>query len=43
MRFGILGFSDAPPWAGPALLAALATVAVGVAYSLLRSGYELRG
>jgi ABC-2 type transport system permease protein len=43
LRFGMLGFSDAPPWAGVALLAALAITAVGVAYSLLRSGYELRG
>ena len=43
VRFGMLGFSDASPWAGAALLATLATAAVGVAYSLLRSGYELRG
>jgi ABC-2 type transport system permease protein len=43
VRFGILGFSDAPPWAGATLLAALAAVAVAVAYGLLRSGYELRG
>jgi ABC-2 type transport system permease protein len=43
VRFGMLGFSDASPWAGAALLATLAIVAVGVAYSLLRSGYELRG
>jgi ABC-2 type transport system permease protein len=43
VRFGILGFSDASPWAGATLLAALAAVAVAVAYALLRSGYELRG
>lgn len=43
LRFGMLGFSDAPPWAGAILLAALAAAAVGVAYGLLRSGYELRG
>jgi ABC-2 type transport system permease protein len=43
VRFGILGFSDTPPWAGATLLAALAAVAVAVAYGLLRSGYELRG
>jgi ABC-2 type transport system permease protein len=43
VRFGILGFSDASPWVGATLLAALATAAVGVAYWLLRTGYELRG
>jgi ABC-2 type transport system permease protein len=43
VRFGILGFSDAPPWAGAALLAALAALAVAGAYGLLRSGYRLRG
>ena len=43
VRFGILGFSDAPPWIGAALLAVLATLAVAAAFSLLRSGYELRG
>jgi len=43
VRFGILGFSDAPPWIGAALLAVLATLAVAAAYALLRSGYELRG
>ena len=43
VRFGMLGFSDASPWAGAALLATLAAPAVGVAYALLRSGYELRG
>jgi ABC-2 type transport system permease protein len=43
LRFGMLGVSDASPWVGAALLAALAAAAVGVAYALLRSGYELRG
>ena len=43
LRFGMLGISDASPWTGAALLAVLALAAVGVAYALLRSGYELRG
>jgi ABC-2 type transport system permease protein len=43
VRFGMLGISDQPPWAGAALLAALAAVAVGAAYAVLRSGYRLRG
>jgi ABC-2 type transport system permease protein len=43
LRFGMLGISDASPWTGALLLAGLAAVAVGVAYALLRSGYELRG
>ena len=43
LRFGMLGISDAHPWMGAALLAALTATAVGVAYALLRSGYELRG
>jgi ABC-2 type transport system permease protein len=43
VRFGMLGISDAPPWAGAALLAALAAGAVGAAYAMLRSGYKLRG
>jgi ABC-2 type transport system permease protein len=43
VRFGLLGISDAPPWAGPALVAGLAAVAVGSAYAMLRSGYRLRG
>jgi ABC-2 type transport system permease protein len=43
LRFGMLGISDASPWTGAALLAALAAAAVAVAYALLRSGYELRG
>jgi ABC-2 type transport system permease protein len=43
LRFGMLGISDASPWTGAALLVALTAVAVGAAYALLRSGYELRG
>jgi ABC-2 type transport system permease protein len=43
VRFGMLGISDAPPWRGAALLAALAGAAILGAYGLLRSGYELRG
>jgi ABC-2 type transport system permease protein len=43
VRFGMLGISDAPPWRGAALLAALAVGAILAAYALLRSGYELRG
>jgi ABC-2 type transport system permease protein len=43
LRFGMLGIHDASPWTGAALLAALAAIAVGAAYALLRSGYELRG
>jgi len=43
LRFGMLGVSDAPPWAGAGLLAVLAALAVGAAYAVLRSGYRLRG
>ena len=43
VRFGMLGISDAPPWAGVALLAALAAAASAGAYAMLRSGYKLRG
>ncbi len=43
VRFGMLGISGAPPWAGAALLLALATAAVAAAYAVLRSGYRLRG
>jgi ABC-2 type transport system permease protein len=43
LRFGMLGISDASPWTGAALLAGLTALAVGTAYALLRSGYELRG
>jgi len=43
VRYGMLGISDVSPWTGAALLAGLAAIAVGAAYLLLRSGYELRG
>lgn len=43
VRFGMLGISDASPWAGGGLLLALACAAVGGAYAMLRSGYRLRG
>jgi ABC-2 type transport system permease protein len=43
VRYGMLGISDAAPWAGAALLATLACVSVGVAHAMLRSGYKLRG
>jgi ABC-2 type transport system permease protein len=39
----MLGVSDASPWTGAALLGALAALAMGAAYLLLRSGYQLRG
>ncbi len=43
IRFGMLGISDASPWAGAALLAVLAASSLAVAWALLRSGYRLRG
>lgn len=43
VRFGMLGISDASPWAGALLLAVLASAAVAGAYAMLRSGYKLRG
>jgi ABC-2 type transport system permease protein len=43
LRFGMLGVSDASPWAGAAALGALAVVATGAAYAVLRSGWRLRG
>lgn len=43
VRFGMLGISDAPPWAGAALLAVLASAATAAAYGMLRTGYKLRG
>jgi ABC-2 type transport system permease protein len=42
VRFGMLGVSDRSPWAGAAVLAALAAAAVAGAFALLRSGYRLR-
>jgi ABC-2 type transport system permease protein len=43
LRFSVLGVSDVAPWAGVALVLALAGAAVAVAYLLLRSGWRLRG
>jgi ABC-2 type transport system permease protein len=43
VRFGMLGISDAAPWAGAAILVGLAAVSTGAAYAALRSGYKLRG
>lgn len=43
VRFGMLGISDASPWAGAALLAVLATAALAGAWLMLSSGYKLRG
>lgn len=43
VRFGVLGISDASPWAGALLLAGLTLVTLGIAYQLLRTGYRLRG
>ena len=43
VRFGMLGISDAPPWAGVILLCTLAGTAVAGSYAMLRSGYKLRG
>ena len=43
IRYGMLGISDASPWAGAALLAVLAAASLGAAWALLRSGYRLRG
>ena len=43
LRWAILGRADAPPLAGFAVTAALATTALAAAYALLRSGWRLRG
>ncbi len=43
VRWGMLGVSDAPPWAGAVLLAGLAAAALGAACGVLRSGWRLRG
>jgi ABC-2 type transport system permease protein len=43
VRYGMLGRSDAAPWSGAALLAALAGASLLAAYAVLRSGYRLRG
>lgn len=42
VRFGMLGISDASPWAGAAIVAILAAAALGGAYTMIRSGYKLR-
>jgi ABC-2 type transport system permease protein len=43
VRFGVLGVSDASPWAGALLLFGMAAATLGAGYQLLRSGYRLRG
>jgi ABC-2 type transport system permease protein len=43
VRFGVLGVSDASPWAGVLLIFGMAATTLGVAYHLLRTGYRLRG
>jgi ABC-2 type transport system permease protein len=43
VRHGMLGRSDASPWLGLALVAALASASLAVAYGMLRTGYKLRG
>jgi ABC-2 type transport system permease protein len=43
VRYGMLGLSDARPAVGLALVAALAALALGGAYLMLRTGYKLRG
>ena len=43
VRYGMLGFSDAHPAVGLALVAGLAAASLAGAYAMLRSGYKLRG
>ena len=43
VRFALLGISDAPAWAGTAMVAVLAVASSAAAYAMLRSGYRLRG
>jgi ABC-2 type transport system permease protein len=43
VRYGMLGISDAPPWAGAVILAVLCAASVLTAYRMLRTGYKLRG
>jgi ABC-2 type transport system permease protein len=43
LRYGLLGISDAPPVVGLAILLGLASAAVGGAYTMLATGYKLRG
>ncbi len=42
LRYGLLGISDAPPWAGLAILLLLAAAALSGAYAMIASGYKLR-
>jgi ABC-2 type transport system permease protein len=42
VRYGLLGRAEAHPLAGLAVIAALAVLAVGCAWAMLRSGYKLR-
>jgi ABC-2 type transport system permease protein len=43
VRYGMLGISDASPLAGVAILIVLCAASLGGAYSMLRTGYRLRG
>ncbi|HEU4384109.1 MAG TPA: ABC transporter permease [Anaeromyxobacteraceae bacterium] len=43
LRFGMLGISDASPLAALGIAAALCLVSVGVAWTMLRTGFRLRG
>jgi len=43
MRHGMIGVSDASPWAGALALGVLAIASTSTAYALLRSGWRLRG
>ena len=43
VRFGMLGFSDADPRAGFAVIAVIGLVSLTSAFLLLRSGWKLRG
>ncbi len=42
LRYGLLGISDAPPWAGLAILLLLAAASLSGAYAMIASGYKLR-
>ena len=42
VRYGMLGFSDADPRAGFAVVAAIGLVSLSLAYTMLRSGWKLR-
>jgi ABC-2 type transport system permease protein len=43
LRYGFIGASDVNPWVGFALLGAMVAVGGAAAYTILRSGYRLRG